>query len=219
MILISQWYEPEDAVRCKELLAARRENERSPLFLSVLYVEGKAKRWTYGEMFDLAAAQFSGEVVVVANTDITFGDGCDLLPTLCRERRLIALTCWDEKHSPRMLGHQAGHRFFSGSQDCWVFIGGQKPNFEKPIPLGNIGCENALVGAAVKSGWEVFNPAIDIVTRHHHDGERPPRASELGHYYGYPHLTTVECSGLVLCHEWPLTESDPYAKVIETCRT
>lgn len=205
MILLAQWYSPADAARQKELEDVREANTASGLFRECVYVDGAAKRWTFGDFLDLAEKSAGGEVCVLANTDILFDRTISVAEDFCGERRVVALTRWESGSSPRMLGHTAGERFFSGSQDVWVFTSGKLPVTEpiRRISMGTCGCENAFLGELVKAGCGVLNPAIDIRTRHVHSVSPSEHGGSVGGYYAYPELTTVNGTGYVLAHHWP----------------
>lgn len=223
MILVSQWYKSDDESRSDELREARRRNETSGLFRLTEYVDVPAgERLTFGQMM----ARFNyllpdqGEVCVIANTDIVFDETARLLPFACRPGRLVALTRWETPRSPRMLGHYVGGNFFSGSQDVWAFVYGglNKPSVK--ITLGDVGCDQAIVGWAASCGCEVTSPSLEIKTWHlHADESRPPRSHSVG-TYGYPELTTLESRGLVMLHEWPPKqgETSTEIRVESTCR-
>lgn len=203
MILLSQWYEPRDGARLAELKRARDANESSGFFRECCYVNATGGAMTFGDFFDHAAANFAGEVCVLANTDIEFGDTISVVPSICSQHRIVSLTRWDTPASPRMLGHAVAERFFSGTQDVWCFIGGGLPALEQTIPMGTVGCDQAVLGWAVTHGCEVFDPALDIKTWHvHASSERPDRACVNGRY-AYPELTGLIGTGLCLCHGWP----------------
>jgi hypothetical protein len=202
MILVSQWYEPEDETRKAELAECRRLNEETRLLDAVDYVDGV---WTFGELVDRCHEKYAGKACVVANTDISFESSWGLR-SLCKPGRLVALTRWENPTGPRFLGHQVDDRFFSGSQDAWAFIAGTIPAVDMNIPLGMVGCDNVIAGWAIKNGVEVINPALSIKTFHHHSSrERPDRPSVFG-LYAYPELTTVKTTGMLLCHEWPTAD-------------
>lgn len=220
MILLSQWYEPKDKDRLAELKRARDANESSAIFSECRYIHSRDRQMTYGDFFDYAAEHFEGEVCVLANTDIEFGDTIASMPSICAPMRIIALTRWETPASPRMLGHVVAERFFSGTQDSWGFIGGGVPRLEESIPLGAVGCDQAVLGWAVSHGCQVFDPALDIKTWHvHKSTSRPDRPSANGRY-AYPELTGLIGTGLCLCHWWP----DKHGKfsysdweVVQTC--
>lgn len=200
MILLVQKYSPECQTRRGEIEKCLKNNSESGLFSSVATIDGDEKRITLGEMFDACHSRFQGELCVVANSDIIFDETIRLAEKCLRGCAMLALTRWEGESSPNMLGHYENARFFSGSQDSWAFYGGSIPRVDVEIPMGHVGCDNAIVGWAVKKGVRVANPAIDIRTFHvHSDGGRPERPSVYG-YYGYPELTTLSISDYVLCH-------------------
>ncbi len=220
MILLSQWYEPENEDRRHELRSVRLTNELLGVFEKCVYVDGTSRRWAYGDFFEMAASQFTGKVCVIANTDIFFNDTARIIPRVCRRGRLVALTRWESPSSPRMLGHFAGERFFSGSQDSWAFIGGDMTSLGADIPMGRIGCDNAIVGEACLAGLEVVNPSLEVVTLHVHDSRHRGDQSPVYGRYGYPELCTTSSSGLVLCHDWRPGSSMSLvqASLVETCQ-
>jgi len=221
MILLSQHYAPASKSRRDELAEVREANEASGLFEQCVYVDGDKKRWTYGDFIDLAAQSLAGQVCVLANSDIRFDGTIRLLEASCQKMRLFALTRWDSLVSPRMLGHTVGERFFSGTQDTWIFVGGGTGRTDKmsSIPLGFVGCENAFLGEAVLAGCEVFNPAIDIRTWHVHREPPPENRRSVDGWFVYPELTTVVSSGEAFAHFFPSEPDGPIeAKVISTWR-
>ena len=217
MILLSQRYEPKCQQRAGELRSVMEANVSLAKFRKIELLDGNSKRLAYGDFFKHAAANFAGEVCVVANSDIQFNETAGLIEKVSASGRLIAMTRWESEKSPRMLGHDANEMHFSGSQDVWAFIGGEMQDIGSDIHLGYVGCDNHLVGQAVKRGYEVANPALSIVTLHvHKAGEGiEARPHSLG-YYGYPELTTMASSGLVMCHEWSEKVRSTDAKVIST---
>lgn len=224
MILISQWYEPPQPARRNELSAARAANASSGLFDEVVYLDGSSRTLSYADLFSEAEKKFRGQPCVVANTDIAFDETARLLPDICRDGRIIALTAWDSAASPKMLGHAFPElgRFFSGTQDSWAFIAGGLDGLDSDIPLNTVGCENLLLGRAVRAGFEVLDPAMDVKTWHHHEslirnhGEVFLPADQ-ENYYAYPELTTLIGTGLVAAHRMPLGDLCE-CEVIQTCR-
>lgn len=221
MILLSQWYSPADETRRSELASARSANESSGEFDRVVYVDGTARTWGFADFFRLAASEYRGEVCVVANTDIVFCDTARIIPGECKPNRLVTLTRWGPPFEcPSMLGRLVGHRFYSGTQDAWAFIGGELPDLEHEIPLGVVGCDQAVVGWATASWCEVTNPSMSILTMHvHADEARTVRQSMAG-LYGYPEMTVAATNhqGIVFLHEWPQEGGIKDYKVVKTCR-
>jgi len=199
VILVTQKYTSPHPARQKELDSCLEANKSSPLFSRILLLDGDTERWTLGKMFDICHEQFPGEACVVANSDIIFDESCRGAERLLESCHLLALTRWENASSPRMIGHLHGDRFYSGSQDSWFFRAGKIPKIDIDIPMGHIGCDNVLVGWAVKKGVRVADPAMSLKTYHiHADESRPKRPGVYG-YYGYPELTTSTLSSLVLC--------------------
>lgn len=231
MILISQWYETSSEKRSKELRDARVANETSGIFDRTVYVDGRNKRWTYGDMLQIAARDYRGQLCVIANTDIVFDSTSSMIPLVCKENRVIALTRWESAHCPNMLGHLAYHSparqwLFSGTQDAWAFIAGTIPYLMKEdFSMGVPGCEQAMLASLVMSGCEVISPSIDVRIRHFHsdavDYEGVPTACGL---YAYPKMTSIsDQDGYALVHECPCRKCNPdggdiRSKVVKTCK-
>lgn len=221
MILLSQWYEPKTESRIRELAEIRSCNESLRAFDRVVYVDGSERKWSYADFFRMAENEYQGEVVVVANTDIAFDDSIRLLHKECKPNRLVTLTRWEPPFAcPRMLGHFAYGRFFSGTQDAWCFVGGELPEMQLEVPLGVVGCDQIVAGWAASRGCEVTNPSMSIVTRHAAGDHHPPGTPVSFGLYGYPEMTIagVRHSGLVFCHQWPHPEGSKDIGVIKTCR-
>jgi hypothetical protein len=227
MILLSQWYEPEDPARLAELKQAREANEASGLFKEVATLDGSGAPLTYNDFFDHAAKHFHGEVCVLANSDIAFDASAAVIPDICRSGRLIALTRWEDQASPNMLGHSLGPEgaiglglFFSGTQDSWCFIAGGLPPLPGRVPMGVPGCDNVIAGWAAKVGLEVLDPALEVKTWHIHKSVVRRYHGCMNGFFGYPELTTLSTKGIVAGHMWP-QEGDFQQwewELISTCR-
>ena len=176
MILIQQHYVSPDPARQAELERAAELNRICPLFEEIELVEGGARRWTFTDLFQLAASRFSGHVCVIANSDISFDASLEVAGQLVdKPATLLALTRWDDDTAPSMEGRidTATWRFFSQSQDAWVFRAGSLPAFDADFQLGIPRCENRLAFEAARAGIVIRNPALSITARHHH--ATPPR--------------------------------------------
>lgn len=222
MNLISQWYEPLSEKRRQELSSARQRNEESGLFSNIVYLDGTETRRTFRELFGEATRRFSGDICVVANTDIVFDETLTLLPSAIRKNRLVALTRWESPLSPRMIGHYAREMFFSGSQDSWAFEAGSIASLELDIPTGEQGCEQALLGWAVYAGIEIVSPSIDIRTWHVHEDKNVYGNMSVAGMYAYPQMTTREVGDGVVCvHNFPCETNSRGAidgAIISTCQ-
>lgn len=204
MILMVEHYVPSDPNRVAELNATLQANMALGVFDEILPVSNGSERLRYGTAFRLAAERFPGLVCVLANADIQFDWTARLLPGLVRPKRLVTLTRWENNATPRMIGHVRDERFYSGSQDVWAWEGGEFVGIGDAIPLGYIGCDQAICGEFMKAGYEVVNPALSIRTYHNHanTGRGPDEQCAVG-TYAYPELTTMAVTGKMLHHEWP----------------
>ena len=201
VILINQQY--HDPSREKELARCRWLNENAEIIDKIETVDGSERRWTFGELYSLCCQKHHGRLCVIANSDIAF-DVTRGLRSAVHPTRLTCLTRWEDDSGPRFIGHQFDDAFFSGSQDAWAFVAGTVPIDDIAVPMGTVGCDQVIAGAAASKGIRVSNPSLTIRTRHvHATKERPDRPSVTG-LYGYPHLTTLEgITNRVVGHLWP----------------
>lgn len=203
MILITESFEPADQRRREEIDQCRKANKASGLFAATVAFSAGDSRLRYGTVFRECAARWPGRLCVLANADIRFDESVLLLPRVVERGRLVTLTRWDNPASPLMWGYQQGGRFYSGTQDVWAFIGGDHVGLGDDIPLGYVGCDQAIVGEVVQAGGSVVNPALSIKAWHvHADAARGKRPAVSG-VYGYPELTTLQTTGNYITHPWP----------------
>ena len=211
MILIQQAYESPDQRRQRELAEARERNAGAGVFAAIETVEAAAQRSSFADLFRLAADRFAGEVCVIANSDIFFDESVRLAAPLVAGDRpvLVALTRWDDAAGPSMEGRvePTEWRFYSHSQDAWVFVAGRLPEFPAGFLLGIPGCESRLAFEAAAVGGAVVDPALSIRTWHlHASGTRTWTRRQA--YRGpmlFPRLTTIEetaGAALVLERRW-----------------
>jgi len=204
VILLIEHYVPTDPVRIAELDATLKANMALGVFDSIVPLSAGEGRLQYGHVFRLCAEKFHGQVCVLANADIQFDWTARLLPGVVNAKRFVTLTRWENRSTPRMMGHHKHNRFYSGSQDVWAFLGGELVGVGDGIPLGYIGCDNAIAGDAMKAGYAVVNPALAITTWHNHaSGDRGPSELSVPGTYAYPELTTLTLTGSLLHHQWP----------------
>ncbi|MFM8434259.1 MAG: hypothetical protein ACKOBP_02795 [Planctomycetia bacterium] len=196
MILLQQQYRSADAARQAELDRAGELNRASGLFAEIVAVDGALKRWTFADLLALAAERFQGEVCVIANSDISFDESLAPLGSWIKPHTLVALARWDDGAAPSMEGRVDPRtwRFYSQSQDTWVFRAGALPAFRADFALGVPRCENRFAYEAATAGVAVLNPALSIRSWHHHATN--VRSWKRGdHYEGplyFPQLTTLE---------------------------
>jgi len=197
MILIHERYTSPDPARAAELDEVRRRNAEAGLFERIEPV-ADGRRHTFADLFSLAAARFAGKVCVVANADIAFDPSLHDAAAALRGSAgplLVALTRWDDAAGPSMEGRvdPATWKFFSHSQDAWLFVAGGLPPFEAGFTLGRPACENRLAYEAVAAGVGVIDPALSVRTWHHHASavrSWKPQDAYRGPCY-FPRLTTL----------------------------
>ncbi len=206
MILLIEHYKPSDPERIAELDGTLKANVELGIFENIVPLSFDTdERLRYGHVFRLCADKFAGRVCVLANADIQFDHTARLLDgAVCDPKRFVTLTRWESPATPRMIGQYVDERFYSGSQDVWAFMGGELVGIGDRIPLGYIGCDNAIAGEAMKAGYDVVNPALSIRTWHNHKstGRGEGEMSVVG-TYAYPELTTMAVTGQMVHHEWP----------------
>lgn len=196
-------YVPEDPRRLSELDDTYKANVALGVFDDIVQLQAPG-RMRYGTVFRVAADRWPGQVCVLANADIQFDHTARLLPGAVRRGWLTTLTRWEDDSTPRMIGQYKDERFYSGSQDVWAFVGGELVGIGDRIPLGYIGCDQAIAGEAMLAGYAVTNPALSIKTIHNHvGGERGPNELSAMGTYAYPELTTLKVTGLMVHHPWP----------------
>jgi hypothetical protein len=198
MILIHEHYSSPDPAREGELVEVRDRNAAAGIFERILPVSDGGRR-TFADLFRIAAERFPGKTCVVANSDIVFDASLAGAEELLRRHDrplLVALSRWDDPSGPSMEGRidPATWRFYSHSQDAWVFIAGGLPPFDAGFTLGIPACESRLAFEAVMAGVAIANPALSVRSWHHHaSAVRSWRLEESyrGPLY-FPRLTTLD---------------------------
>ncbi len=213
MNLISQRYTPSSEVRSDEMRMCKAKNESSGLFNEIVYLDGDVKRSTFKDLFAECVKRWSGQLCVVANSDIWFDDSLRLLGGISNDRSFVTLTRWDSPSTPAMHGHVVFVKedgegppesvFFSGSQDTWCFIAGDVHLSAPDMPLGVLGCDQAVAAWACEKKLFVTDPAISIRSWHEHGDKNGGQALGVACTYAYPELTTTDGTGRMMFHRWP----------------
>jgi hypothetical protein len=198
MNLIFESYVSPDPARAAELERVREINAAAGVFERIVPVADGGRK-TYGQLVALAAERFPGDVCVIANSDIAFDGSLTGAATWLRQQSgpaIVALSRWDNPSSPSMEGRidPATWRFFSHSQDTWMFVAGKLPAFDADFTLGIPACESRFAHEAHTAGVTIANPALTIRTWHHHASAVRTwklRDSYKGPLY-FPRLTTLE---------------------------
>lgn len=207
MNLIFESYTSKDPARAAELERVREINAASKVFERIVPVADGGRK-TYADLIALAVDRFPGEVCVIANSDISFDaslvGAAEWLRKTSRPA-LVVLSRWDTPTSPSMEGRidHGTWKFFSHSQDTWMFIAGSLPPFAAGFTLGIPACESRLAYEAWNAGVAIANPALTVRSWHHHASAVRTwklKDSYKSPYY-FPRLTTLEgiaCEGFVL---------------------
>jgi len=196
MILIQQRYTVSNPARQAELDHVREVNRAVAAFGDVIEIEGSARRQTFADLFAVAIGRCAGKPVVIANSDIAFDDSIGDISRVLVPGMLVALTRWDDPTAPSMEGRidPQSWRFYSQSQDTWIFLAGSLPDFRADFQLGMPRCENRLAYEASAAGVVVIDPALSVRSVHHHATN--VRSWKPGDYYRgpllFPRLTTLD---------------------------
>ena len=207
MILFHECYSSPDPARDAELRRVRELNAAAGVFEEIVPLADGGRR-SFADFLALARRRFAGKICAIANADIAFDGSLAAAADLLRRSErplLVALTRWDDPAGPSMEGRVDPRtwRFYSQSQDTWLFVAGGLPAFEAGFTLGIPACENRFAYEAFRAGIAVVDPALTVRTWHHHaSGTRSWKLADA--YRGplfFPRLTTVEgaeCEGYVL---------------------
>jgi len=200
MILVTQSYTSANEARQRELDEAASINAKSGAFRELIRLDGNEKRRTLGDLVSVARDSFPDDMCVIANSDISFDRTIHDVERIFDRNTtptIVALTRWEGTSGPLMVGRldQAAGRFFSHTQDAWVFIPRSVPVFPADFFFGLPGCENRFAFEAGTQGIRIVDPALSICARHHHaSGVRGWSQSDS--YRGsvlFPQLTTLDC--------------------------
>ena len=196
MILVQQGYRSSDPVRQAELDHARALNRSVACLRDIVDLDGELRRWTYADVFALVSERYPGQTIVLSNSDISFDESLEAVAGVIAPGVLVALTRWDDATAPSMEGRvdPATWKFYSQSQDTWIFVAAGLPPFTADFRLGVPRCENRLAYEAAAAGVVVIDPALAVRSAHHHASN--VRSWKRGdHYRGgllFPRLTTLE---------------------------
>lgn len=187
--LVTTWHRSENEQRQQELDACLDTNcwmfdsvsvlaESAPCpewFTGTHWFEGM-ERQKFSDLLALAGISKSEDVVVIANSDITFSEPSEPLnyeqihrvANNLRTEQVYCLSRWDITPS--------GIKHFDerSSQDAWIFRGAPKPNIGGDYHIGYPGTDNRFAHELDAAGYQVLNPSKDIRTYHlHQSGHRP----------------------------------------------
>lgn len=120
---------------------------------------------TYRYLIDFANANFNGDIVIIANTDIYFDHTLKHFADADFDNTVLALTRYNEGRCGYLNSRIWERNAFS--QDCWIFKAPLRGCYAD-ICLGWGGCDNRIAYEMDKAGLVVLNPSEDIKTWHVH---------------------------------------------------
>jgi len=179
-IMMVGFYKSTNKNRDRELVSCLRENannqhisrlivfnesEDRPLKSKKITYIDINKRMTYRDYFEYANANLKNETCILANSDIIITEDIEKLNKIRMNDVFICLSRWNSTGETREAG--------ADSQDTWVF---KSPVREGVVELadyhmGTQFCDNVLSYLAYNSGYVMFNPSEEIITRHIHSSE------------------------------------------------
>ena len=179
MILLTEFFIPQNELRYKEYLHCLEENIKNNLIKKiVLLVSDNSvcplksdkisivklkQRPTYTDVFNICNNNFNGEICILSNSDIIFNDTLKHINNNNIINKFVALNRWEPQGNNLVqFRHNIGD-----SQDCWIFkspVNIQGGNFH----MGTLGCDNRITYLAYAAGMEVINPSEQIITKHIH---------------------------------------------------
>jgi hypothetical protein len=183
IVLVTQFYIPNDIERYQELKYCVKKNIKNPAIDQIILVideeiddlliphsekikiERMEKRPTYGDLFNIAIESLKGEegLMIVSNSDIFYYEE-DVLKMLnsISFNESMALSRWEF-----IPGSDPIHHDTWDSQDTWVFKNTILPG-EYDIKLGIPGCDNRIAFELQEAGYLVKNPSKSIKSYHYH---------------------------------------------------
>ena len=188
LILVTQYYVPEKAVRAREITACLANNAACKYIDRIVLLNEKE----YDLPVSIQTAKIEQEVVgarlrfdtvfkwiyekaprdsyiVIANSDIYLDQSWRLLWSIGLDDTFLSLLRWDDVPGgdPKLFGPRAD------SQDSWVV----SANSVKArtwdwkaleIPFGKGGCDNAINVEMLRQKFRLANPCMNLITHHLH---------------------------------------------------
>ena len=195
--LITQYYNPSQTKRRREVTACLQANLANPLVDRVILLNESAglvqpsahpkitevvigHRLAYADVLRWIADQPEDAIVAFANADIFLDtETTKLLWSVDLADKFLALLRWEVTGTDEAA--RAAAKLFGprpDSQDTWVvdaasvrraFPDGVPPSFE--IPFGKGGCDNAITVEMLRKKFQVANPAVNLRTFHYHTSQ------------------------------------------------
>ena len=188
LILITQYYVPDKAVRAREITACLANNAACKYIDRIVLLNEKeyelpvsipttkieqhvvGGRLRFDTVFKWIYEHAPKDsLVVIANSDIYLDQSWKLLWSIGMENTFLSLLRWDDVPGgqPKLFGPRAD------SQDSWVI----SANSVKArtwdwkaleIPFGKGGCDNAINVEMLRQKFSIANPCMNLITHHLH---------------------------------------------------
>lgn len=238
--LIVPFYRPKSEQRWVEIRSALSRNLNSGLFSQIallvdtpipglpalsdprVFVCPLGSRPTYTDAMTIAdrfSAEGEEQWIVMANSDIVFGDSLNLLHMIGDQEKpvFICLTRHTFTHDGKWEADPGAH----GCQDVWIWRHPLSSILLRKVEEANLrfgvwGSENRLAYEAHSTGHLVVNPGIAIVAKHcHFVDERPlgGRTHQIPGKYMFPlpqRMGEPVMASFAYCHGPGGLESMPF---------
>jgi hypothetical protein len=183
IVLVTQFYVPDNIERYQELKYCLNENIKNRLIDQIILTIEKDitdklipihskikavkvnKRPTYNNLFNLAteALNVSEGLMIISNSDIFYKEeDINIIYERISEKEVFALSRWNFNPDKNPVHHNTWD-----SQDSWIFKNRILPG-KYDISLGVPGCDNKIAFELLQAGYSVRNPSKTIKSYHYH---------------------------------------------------
>lgn len=182
-LLVSLW-ECADEARREEIRTCLLTNLAHPAVARIhVFLEEGSRSWddlltaakirvvrvgdypSFGSFIDHANRHLPGEVVAIANSDISFDESLERLRHHDFAGGVLALTRHNVQPARGWNGHVWERNY--GSQDAWIFRAPLE-QIGEGVRLGYFGCDGLFARRLQAAGVRVTNPSADVKAWHHH---------------------------------------------------
>ncbi len=128
-------------------------------------------RPSFDELFKFSEELGPGRHVCIANADIAFDSSILRLKSQINAQSFFAITRTEQDNEgsvlPNLMRLPSGLPNFLSS-DAWCFV--TPLRFRLPaFNIGELGCDSALHYQALRAGYSVYNPCMDVTLSHIHN--------------------------------------------------
>jgi len=171
----------------------RKDNMAKILFNYNIKIVFITKRPTFKDMFNYANKYLRNFRIIIANSDIfyDYDKGLNLLKDINMKNKFIVLTRYNKieqlknpsGHNGIIINHKKYGKIKTMhnnglSIDSWIFKSPIVADFESDFRIGIVKCDSRLNYQLIKSKkYNVYNPCLDIISIHEHNGWDPKKYS------------------------------------------